>query len=218
MKCIIIETKIMLKDFKFKISENLDIEIILSQQETNKDYNSPPQLVHLDNIKMSIEFNKFLIDKYQYNDFNTNIKNKEVDVKTIKSLRTALVIFINWLTENDVDWKSEKLYKNEQPIYLYRNFLIEKIIEDKIIYDTATTYLGAVRQLYEWAISRGKIKKLPFNYQVNYNSSQHRNIISSKFSSTRQVISTNISIPKKYKKVKNKVLVLNERYSNFLFR
>ena len=206
MKCIIIETKIMLKDFKFKISENLDIEIILSQQETNKDYNSPPQLVHLDNIKMSIEFNKFLIDKYQYNDFNTNIKNKEVDVKTIKSLRTALVIFINWLTENDVDWKSEKLYKNEQPIYLYRNFLIEKIIEDKIIYDTATTYLGAVRQLYEWAISRGKIKKLPFNYQVNYNSSQHRNIISSKFSSTRQVISTNISIPKKYKKVKNKVL------------
>lgn len=196
----------MLKEFKYNISSTGDVDLTFSENNIDKSYNNFPQILHLHNLKTSIEFNKFLLDKFRFNNFNISGKSDKISLLRIKSIQNSLTIFLNWVTENNINWKDELAVSDETPIHLYRNHLINLIIDNKILYSTSLTYLGDIRMLYEWAVHKNIISKLPFDYTIIHVKNYNSKLINSKGAPSRQVVSANLKIPKKYKDINIKKL------------
>ncbi len=210
MKTRSVSLNILLKNCQYETIGTDDVKIISEQLPEHKTYINFPQLINLDNIETSIEFNLFLIEKFRFNNFSAN-KSKvgnEISILRIKSLQTALIIFLNWLTENNINWKDEAYEDNEDPISLFRNYLIDRIEskEYRIEYETARTYLNDVKMLYEWAAHNNFINRLPFTYSSAYYRNEQSNITNSKKAPFVQIIKKSINIPKKYKGIKSKNL------------
>ena len=201
-----ITTKIMFKNWHYDFSKNDVPSIFSSENPSDEIYGGFPQIINLKNIETSIEFNRFLLDKYIYNDFNINRKNNEISKLRIENLLNSLKIFLNWLTQNLINWKDELTTSEESPIKLYQKYLIDLIEEEKIEYSTATTYYRDVTMLYEWAVSRRIIDTLPFEYNINYNNNYRIDRITAKTQPIRKNFSSTLKIPKKYKSKKTKFL------------
>lgn len=205
-----IPLNIFLRDCQYEVIGTEDIKILSEQRPEHKDYSDFPQLINLDNIETSIEFNLFLIEKFRFNDFSPNKskRGKEITKLRINSLITSLTVFLNWLTENNVDWKDESYIDDEDPINFFKNYLIDRITskENHISYDSANAYLRDVKMLYEWAAHNHIINHLPFEYHADYYVNKKSKKITSKAAPLVQVISSTISIPNKYKGIKSKVL------------
>src|SRR5690606_7055741 len=120
---------------------------------------------------------------------------------------TSLTVFLNWLTENNFNWKDEFYIDNEDPINFFKKYLIDRITseENHISYDSAKLYLNDVKMLYEWAAHNHIIDRLPFEYYTSYYANEQSKKITSRAAPLIQVTSSSISIPKKYKGIKNKV-------------
>ena len=210
MKTKAISLNIFLKDCQYEILGSDDIKILSEQRSEHEDYSNFPQLINLDNIETSIEFNLFLIEKFRFNDFapNKRQRKKEITKLRLNSLITSLTVFLNWVTENNIDWKDESYIDDEDPVNLFKRYLIDRITskENNISYVSAKAYLGDVKMLYEWASHNYIINRLPFEYQAAYYTNDQSKKITSKAAPVFQVISSNISIPNKYKGIKNKVL------------
>ncbi|QKW83887.1 tyrosine-type recombinase/integrase [Acinetobacter sp. FDAARGOS_724] len=210
MKTRSVSLNIFLQNCQYETRGTNDIKIISKQLPEHEAYTNFPQLIHLDNIETSIEFNLFLIEKFRFNDFSVNHSKRgdEISILRIKSIQTALIIFLTWLTENNINWKDEAYEDNEDPISLFRNYLIDRIksTEFPIEYETARTYLNDVKILYEWAVHNSLISRLPFTYSNAYYINEHSNITNSKKAPIVKIIKKSINIPKKYKGVKSKTL------------
>lgn len=210
MKTKAISLNIFLKDCQYEILGSDDIKILSEQRSEHEDYSNFPQLINLDNIETSIEFNLFLIEKFRFNDFapNKRQRKKEITKLRLNSLITSLTVFLNWVTENNIDWKDESYIDDEDPVNLFKRYLIDRITskENNISYVSAKAYLGDVKMLYEWASHNYIINRLPFEYQAAYYTNDQSKKITSKAAPVFQVISSNISIPNKYKGIKNKFL------------
>lgn len=213
---------IFLKDFQYEILEDTDVKILSKQRPEHEFYSNFPQIINLSNIEVSIEFNLFLIDKFRFNNFSAN-KSKagdEISILRIKSIQTALTVFLNWLTKNKINWKDENYLDNEDPVSLFKNYLIDRIIsQDKHLeYETAKRYLDDIKMLFEWAVHKNIITRLPFTYSFHYNSNEHSSTITSKKAPIFQNVTRSIKIPKKYKDIKNKKLsaYTPEEYSNLI--
>ena len=210
MKTKAISLNIFLKDCQYEILGSDDIKILSEQRPEHEDYSNFPQLINLDNIETSIEFNLFLIEKFRFNDFapNKRQRKKEITKLRLNSLITSLTVFLNWLTENNVNWKDESYIDDEDPINLFKRYLIYRITskENHIEYDSANAYLRDVKMLYEWAAHNHIVNRLPFEYYADYYVNDKSKKITSKLASPIQVISSTISIPNKYKGIKRKVL------------
>ena len=159
MKTAVISLDIFLKSCEYEIKNTCDIEISSEQNTATEDYSNFPQLINLDDIETSIEFNLFLIEKFRFNDFSAN-KTKtgsEITKLRIKSLITSLRLFLTWLIENNVDWKDETYIDDEDPINQFKNHLIDRIKSDDnpISYESANAYLQDVKMLYEWVNRTG---------------------------------------------------------------
>ena len=217
MKTLTIYLKIFLKDLDYEFLDTNDIKIISEEEAIDSLYEKFPQIINLENIDTSIEFNKFLIDKYRYNNFNINSNGKEISRLRIVNIQNSLVRFLDWLTQNNINWKVELTTTDETPIKLYQKYLIDQIQEGVIQYGTATTYLGDVIMLFEWALSRNLIEALPFEYNIYHYTNHNSNIVTSKRSPSKQIYSAKIRIPKKYKNIKNKFLsaFTTEEYNHF---
>lgn len=199
MKSIGILANIMLKEFNYKVLDNKDIEYSSNERKEDR-LEKFPQIFNFENLETSIEFNRFLLDKFLENNFNVNSNGQEVTIGRIKSLRNSLIKFLNWLTANQINWKDHHYLKYELPIYKYRNYLIDEIkrVNSPIKYSTANTNLGDVRMLYEWAKSKNVIEELPFSYQIIYAPTSNNNRISSRAPKIKKMLSADITIPKKY--------------------
>ncbi|VXA86726.1 conserved hypothetical protein [Acinetobacter sp. 8I-beige] len=211
MKTEAISLDIFLKNCEYEIQNPDDIKITSKQSPpTTEDYSNFPQLINLDNIETSIEFNLFLIEKFRFNDFSTNKakSGREITKSRIKSLITSLRLFLNWLTINKVDWKDETYIDDEDPVNLFKNYLIDRIKseQDHISYETAKAYLLDVKMLYEWAAHNHIINRLPFFYSIHSYTNKNTNIMTSKKAFSTQVVSSSIKIPNKYKDIKVKFL------------
>ncbi len=117
MKTKAISLNIFLKDCQYEILGSDDIKILSEQRPEHEDYSNFPQLINLDNIETSIEFNLFLIEKFRFNDFapNKRQRKKEITKLRLNSLITSLTVFLNWVTENNIDWKDESYIDDEDP-------------------------------------------------------------------------------------------------------
>ena len=210
MKTAEISLDIFLKSCEYEIKNTCDVEILSKQNTATEDYSNFPQLINLDDIETSIEFNLFLIEKFRFNNFSANKTKTGNDITKlrIKSLITSLRLFLTWLIENNVDWKDETYIDDEDPINQFKNHLIDRIKSDDnpISYESASAYLQDVKMLYEWAAHSHIISRLPFDYTTSYYTNNNANKITSKKAPTTQVISSSIKIPKKYKGVKFKTL------------
>lgn len=210
MKTIEITLDIFLKKCDYQIQNNSEVNILSKQSSATEDYSNFPQLINLENIETSIEFNLFLIEKFRFNDFSTNQarKGREVTKLRIKSLITSLRLFLNWLTENNIDWKDEDYIDDEDPVNLFKNYLIDRIKaeDNNIRYESAKVYLLDVKMLYEWAAHNHIINRLPFFYSIHSYANRNASKISSKKAPNIQVISSSIKIPKKYKGIQTKSL------------
>ena len=210
MKTKPISLNIFLRDCQYEIFGSDNIRILSEQRPEQQEYSDFPQLINLDNIETSIEFNLFLIEKFRFNDFSSNKikRRKYISKLRIKSLITSLTVFLNWLTENNVNWKDESYIDDEDPINLFKRYLIDRITskENHIEYDSANAYLRDVKMLYEWAAHNHIVNRLPFEYYADYYVNDKSKKITSKLASPIQVISSTISIPNKYKGIKRKVL------------
>ena len=205
-----VSLNIFLKECQFEIIGTNNIKIISEQRPEHEDYTNFPQLINLDNIETSIELNLFLIEKFRFNNFSMD-KNKlgnEISLLRIKSLQTALTVFLDWLTENKVNWKNENYEDNEDPINLFKNYLIDRIEskEAHLEYETASTYLNDVKMLYEWAAHNNIINRLPFTYSTYFHRNKNSSIINSKNTQFIKIIKKSINIPKKYKGIKSQTL------------
>lgn len=210
MKTVEISVDIFLKDCEYEIQNTDDIKITSKQTPATEDYSNFPQLINLDNIETSIEFNLFLIEKFRFNDFSKNQAKIGMDITKlrIKSLITSLRLFLNWLTKNKVDWKDETYIDDEDPVNLFKNYLIDRIKSEHnhIGYESAKAYLLDVKMLYEWAAHNHIINRLPFFYSIHSYTNKNANKITSKKAPAMQVVSSSIKIPKKYKDIDVKVL------------
>ncbi len=86
------------------------------------------------------------------------------------SLANSLRGFLAWLAEHGVDWHDvyalvdgEKA-KAWSPPYRYRAHLISQVTTGELSRDTANLYINHVRQFYEWALSTGRVDRIPFCY------------------------------------------------------
>ncbi|TCB75656.1 site-specific integrase [Acinetobacter sp. ANC 4177] len=210
MKTEEISLDIFLKNCEYEIQNPDDIKITSKQSPATEDYSDFPQLINLNNIETSIEFNLFLIEKFRFNDFSTNKakRGREITKLRIKSLITSLRLFLNWLTVNKVDWKDETYIDDEDPVNLFKNYLIDRIKSEQnhISYESAKAYLLDVKMLYEWATHNHIINRLPFFYSIHSYTNKNTNLITSKKIPNTQIVSSSIKIPKKYKDIKVKVL------------
>lgn len=210
MKTKVIYPDIFLHEFLYEEIGTNNVKILSEQKPENEKYTEFPQLINLDNIETSIEFNLFLIEKFCFNNFSSNKKKRgnEITKLRIISLTTSLTVFLNWLTENNFNWKDEFYIDNEDPINFFKKYLIDRITseENHISYDSAKLYLNDVKMLYEWAAHNHIIDRLPFEYYTSYYANEQSKKITSRAAPLIQVTSSSISIPKKYKGIKNKVL------------
>lgn len=93
-----------------------------------------------------------------------------VTVKTLASLANSLRGFLAWLAENEVDWHEVYAVADGEkakawlPPYRYRAYLISQVLAGELSRDTANLYINHVRQFYEWALSTGRIDRIPFRY------------------------------------------------------
>lgn len=223
MKTAVISLDIFLKSCEYEIKNTCDVEILSKQNTATEDYSNFPQLINLDDIETSIEFNFFLIEKFRFNNFTANKTKTRSNIITklrIKSLITSLRLFLTWLIENNVDWKDETYIDDEDPVNQFKNHLIDRISSDNnpISYESASAYLQDVKMLYEWAAHSHIISRLPFVYTTSYYTNNNANKITSKKAPTTQVISSSIKIPKKYKEIKFKTLssYTNEEYEQII--
>ena len=92
MKTVEISVDIFLKDCEYEIQNTDDIKITSKQTPATEDYSNFPQLINLDNIETSIEFNLFLIEKFRFNDFSSNKikRRKYISKLRIKSLKNKV--------------------------------------------------------------------------------------------------------------------------------
>ncbi|MEG0619388.1 MAG: site-specific integrase [Bacilli bacterium] len=209
MKTKPISLNIFLKDCQYETIGIDHIKIISEQRPEHEDYSNFPQIINLDNIETSIEFNLFLIEKFRFNDFSPKNNNgKEITKSRIKNLVTSLTVFLDWLTENNINWKDESYIDDENPVNLFKRYLIDRITEENstIKYSTSSRYLGDVKMLYEWAAHNHIINHLPFTYSSHLYANEKTKKITSKRAPIFQVVTTSINIPKKYKGLKIKSL------------
>lgn len=210
MKTKSVSLSVFLKNCQYETIGTDDVKIISEQLPEHEAYSNFPQLINLDNIETSIEFNLFLIEKFRFNNFSANQSKvgKEISILRIKSLQTSLIVFLSWLTENNIKWKDETYEDNEDPINLFKEYLIDRIESEKdhIEYGTAKTYLNDVKMLYEWAAHNNIIHRLPFTYSTAYYRNEQSNIITSKKAPLVQIVKKSINIPTRYKGIKSKTL------------
>nr|WP_282554998.1 tyrosine-type recombinase/integrase [Providencia stuartii] len=134
-----------------------------------------------------------------------------ISLKTLQSIANSLCIFLNWISEENVDWRQVTAQASTQrakywlPVYRFRKFLIDLIQAKSLGRDSANLYMTHVRQFYEWARRRGTIEKLPFEYQQLHikRSNEHSDINSifsmAHHSSGITVQTSDLTIPKKYR-------------------
>jgi len=65
MKTRSVSLNIFLQNCQYETRGTNDIKIISKQLPEHEAYTNFPQLIHLDNIETSIEFNLFLIEKFR---------------------------------------------------------------------------------------------------------------------------------------------------------
>lgn len=134
-----------------------------------------------------------------------------ISLKTLQSIANSLCIFLNWISEENVDWRQVTAQASTQrakywlPVYRFRKFLIDLIQAKSLGRDSANLYMTHVRQFYEWVRRRGTIEKLPFEYQQLHikRSNEHSDINSifsmAHHSSGITVQTSDLTIPKKYR-------------------
>lgn len=195
-----------------------------------------PLLWSDERLSDALEMNLFLEHRYKGSYMSANKKGRGsalggVTVKTLYSVANSLARFLMWLTETNADWKNVTAQaKTERakywlPVYQFRKYLIDEVTTKSIDRNTANLYMGHVRQFYEWARTRGVVKKLPFSYSYkNIKPQSAEQDINSLFSFAPNnrgvVVQTNdLSIPKKYrqKKLPHDVLTPFTKYELELF-
>ncbi|RWX57317.1 tyrosine-type recombinase/integrase [Photobacterium chitinilyticum] len=97
-------------------------------------------------------------------------RGSSLTLKSIESIAKDLLSFLQWLIDNDIDWKlalSEPLNDAEStleelPVWKYRSSLIDKVTKRQLSYKTAVRRINVVRYFYEWAWKYHHIVSLPF--------------------------------------------------------
>jgi len=185
-----------------------------------------PRIVSLKRVTDSLEMNLFLVHRF----IGLFMPPKRggranplggVTLLTLMSIANSLCLFLLWIEKNDVDWlevcavsDSDKA-KYWLPVYRYRKYLIDRILNGEIDRDTGNLYMNHIRQLYEWAFKQRRIDKLPFKYVTKIiQKKRNDGAIDYLFTNYGEedkgivVTTSDLSIPKKYiqKKISNFVL------------
>ena len=180
-----------------------------------------PRVISLKRTLDALEVNLFLEHRYKgafMPPKRGGSKNSlgGVSLTTINSLANSLVLFLQWIEENNVDWhdvyaisESDKA-KYWLPIYRYRKHLIDRTVTGDIDRDTANLYINHVRQFYEWARKQRRIDKLPFAYKTKVIKKKRKDgdidLLFTNYAQEEKgivVTTTDLIIPKKYRQKKS---------------
>lgn len=135
-----------------------------------------PRLVSLTRIADTLEINLYLEHRFKGTFMPPKHGGKTnplggVTLLTLNSIAISMCLFLEWIEENDVHWQEVYAVSNSDkakywlPVYRYRKYLIDRVIDKEIDRDTANLYINHVRQFYEWARKQRRIEKLPFKYK-----------------------------------------------------
>ena len=185
-----------------------------------------PRVLSLTRIADALEINLFLEHRFKGVFMPPKHGGKTnplggITLLTLNSIAISMCLFLEWIEENDVHWQEVYAVSDSDkakywlPVYRYRKYLINRIVDKEIDRDTGNLYINHVRQFYEWARMQRRIDKLPFKYKTKVIKKKRKDgdidLLFTSYALKEKgilVTTSDLLIPKKYrqKKVSNSEL------------